>query len=107
MPYGTASPETIIILRENGLEDAIQIEYVESKDDYGSFEPSEPTYSVDVIVFGALDESFDIKQGYETLVVDAIATRLEGISDLEGEWEVHAYHPFIENIYSRLGSVYR
>lgn len=77
MPYGTASPETIMRLREEGLEDAYLVE------------PHNDTVTIDIIVYGALDESFEIKTGYEKQVVDALALMLKGNPEIT-DWEVVA-----------------
>lgn len=78
MSYGTASTETTMRLREVGLEDAYLVE------------PHNETVTIDIVIYGALDESFEIKAGYEEQVVDALVPMLKGNPEIT-DWELVAY----------------
>lgn len=91
MPYGTMSNETTIRLRESGLEDAYRIE------------PHNDTVTIDIVCFGALDESFEIKAGYEKQVVDALVPMFEGNGEID-DWEIAAYIPEQDTLYVRRSS---
>lgn len=99
MTYGTASAETMIALRGQGLESVTMID-----------SDSDIAARIDVVVYGALDESFDVTDIFHhESVVDAIADTLEARESLEGEWQVDAYHPnpdLCEELYSRKGEAY-
>lgn len=93
MTYGTASSETMTVLREHGLEMVTYVDYEDDPDDPGASRPTNAAARIDVTVFGALDESFEITDMFHhTQVVDLIAERLKLNSELD-DWCVEAYHP--------------
>lgn len=78
MPYGTMSNETHVALQSQGFEP------VQLNDGPGSTR-------VDVVVGGALDESFNINDSYLPAdIAEAVATPLRNNSELD-DWSVDVY----------------
>lgn len=85
MPYGDASDETAMILRQVGYESALWIT-----------EDSPAAYRVDIVCYGALDESFDINDSWDpTDIAHYIYAHLLGrVEDFSVEvYSAHGYPP--------------
>lgn len=90
MSYGIISDETAMWLREDGFDMAWNVE-----------NHTPITVNVDIVVEGALDESFAINDMYHHEdIVQCIANHLRGNSQIQ-DWEVHAYIPEQETLSTR------
>lgn len=120
MSYGTTSSETQRILADAGLTDALNVEWEELCDDcevpvsddgtcpnnadhagyveFGHYVDPDTrtlldTLDIDVMVSGALDESFTVRAFMARDVVEAIAKTMPDSVAPGEEWEVAAYVP--------------
>jgi hypothetical protein len=87
MPYGDIHPETATWLREAGYDMAWQIPDDDPDPELNSYK------HIDIVIGGALDESFPINDTYDhNDIVEVIANHLKLNPDLD-DWEVSCYYP--------------
>lgn len=90
MPYGIASPETLSVLGQGHMLKALDLPDSEDRN----------LLHVDVVIDGALDESFEVLELWAVNVVDLIADYLrESYNGIE--WQVVAYEPEVSTHYER------